>query len=77
MGQRLAPVGTRYLLAETFDADTALRLGLISEVTPTGQHVRRAVEIATVIASNAPLAIQAALASVRAAPSGRHVKPQA
>ena len=65
---RLGPVGTRYLLtAETFDADTALRLGLISEVTPTGQHVQRAVEIATVIASNAPLAIQAALASARAA----------
>lgn len=65
---RLGPAGTRYLLtAEGFDADTALRLGLISEVTPAGEHVRRAAEIARIIAANAPLAVQAALASARAA----------
>src|SRR5262249_52233303 len=65
---RLGPAGMRYLVtAETFDADAAFRLGLISEVTPTGQHLQRAVEIATAIAANAPLAVQAAIASARAA----------
>ncbi|MFH1573918.1 MAG: crotonase/enoyl-CoA hydratase family protein, partial [Acidobacteriota bacterium] len=65
---RLGPAGTRYLLtAERFDADTAFRLGLISEITPPGRHLDRALEIARVIAANAPLAVQAALASARAA----------
>ena len=65
---RLGPSGTRYLLsAETFDADTAFRLGLISEVTPVGEQLSRATEIARTIASNAPLAVQAAIASARAA----------
>src|SRR5262245_6744508 len=65
---RLGPAGMRYLLtAETFDADTAFRLGLISEVTPVGEHMQRAVDIAAMIAANAPLAVQAALASARAA----------
>jgi len=65
---RLGPAGTRYLLtAEGFDAETAFRLGLISEVTPAGEHLQRAIEIARIIASNAPLAVQAALTSARAA----------
>ena len=65
---RLGPAGTRYLLtAERFESDTAYRLGLISEVTAAGDHLVRAMEIARTIASNAPLAVQAALASSRAA----------
>ncbi len=58
----------RYLLtAERFDADAALRAGLVNEVVPEGQHLNRAIEIAQQIAANAPLAVQAALASARAA----------
>ena len=65
---RLGAAGMRYLLtAERFDAETALRAGLVNEVVPEGQHVERAVEIALLIAANAPLAVQAALASARAA----------
>jgi len=65
---RLGAAGMRYLLtAERFGADTALRVGLVSEVVPGGRHLERAVEIARLIAANAPLAVQAALASARAA----------
>ncbi len=65
---RLGPTATRYLLtAERFDAATAHRIGLVSEVVPVDQHLDRAVEIARSIAANAPLAVQAALASARAA----------
>ncbi len=53
--------------AERFDADTSLKAGLVSEVVPEGRHLERAVEIARLIAANAPLAVQAALASARAA----------
>jgi enoyl-CoA hydratase/carnithine racemase len=65
---RLGAAGTRYLLtAERFDAATALRAGLVNEVVPEGRHLDRAVEIARMVAENAPLAVQAALASARAA----------
>jgi enoyl-CoA hydratase/carnithine racemase len=65
---RLGAVGMRYLLtAELFDAEAALTAGLINEVVPEGQHLERAVEVARLIAANAPLAVQAALASARAA----------
>lgn len=65
---RLGPVGMRYLLtAERFDAEIAFRLGLISEIVPADRHLDRALELANRIASNAPLAVQAALASSRAA----------
>jgi enoyl-CoA hydratase len=65
---RLGPAGTRYLVTgERFDAETALRLGLISEIVPAGKHLERARELASLVAANAPLAIQAALASSRAA----------
>ena len=54
----------RYLLtAERFDADTALRAGLVTEEVAEGRHLERAVELARLIATNAPLAVQAALAS--------------
>jgi enoyl-CoA hydratase/carnithine racemase len=65
---RLGPAGTRYLItAERFDAETAFRLGLISEIVPAGKHLERARELANAVAANAPLAIQAALAAGRAA----------
>jgi len=65
---RLGPAGMRYLVsAERFDAATALRLGLVSEVVPANRHLDRALELAGVIAANAPLAVQVALASARAA----------
>jgi enoyl-CoA hydratase/carnithine racemase len=65
---RLGPSGMRYLLtAERFYAATALRLGLVSEVVSGHRHLERAVELARVVAANAPLAVQAALASARAA----------
>ena len=65
---KLGLAGMRYLLtAERFDAAVAYRLGLVSEVVPVGRHLERAVELANAIASNAPLGVQAALASARAA----------
>jgi enoyl-CoA hydratase len=65
---RLGAAGMRYLLtAERFDAETALSVGLVNEVVPEGQHLNRALEIARLIAANAPLAVQASLASARAA----------
>lgn len=65
---KLGPAGMRYLLtAERFDAEVAFRLGLVSEVVSAGRHLERAVEIARMIASNAPLGVQASLSSARAA----------
>jgi enoyl-CoA hydratase len=65
---RLGPAGMRYLLtAERFDASSALRLGLVSEVVPADTQLERAIELARLVAANAPLAVQAALASARAA----------
>lgn len=65
---RMGSVGVRCLLtAERFGVDTALKAGLVSDVVPEGDHLQRAVEIARLIAANAPLAVRAALASARAA----------
>ena len=49
------------------DANEALRLGLVSEVVPTDRLRARGLEIATEIASQAPLAVQATLANARQA----------
>jgi enoyl-CoA hydratase len=58
----------RYLLTgDSFDAATALRLGIVNEVVPVGTEKNRAFEIAEKIAAQAPLAVQATLASARAA----------
>jgi enoyl-CoA hydratase/carnithine racemase len=65
---RLGLSGLRYLLtAERFDAPTAYRLGLVGELVPAGRHVERAMELARILSANAPIAVQAALASARAA----------
>ncbi len=54
----------RYLLTgDEFDAETALRLGVVQEVVPHGRQLERAVEIATTIAEQAPLAVRATRAS--------------
>ncbi len=49
------------------DADEALRIGLVQEVVDPGEQVARAVELATEIAKQAPLAVQATRTSARLA----------
>ena len=58
----------RYMLTgDEFDAQEALRIGLVQEVVAPGQQLERALELAHRIAPAAPLAIQATLASARLA----------
>jgi enoyl-CoA hydratase len=58
----------RWLLtAEEFGAEEALRIGLVQEVVPAGQHVERALEIAQRIARQAPLGVRGTLANARTA----------
>lgn len=58
----------RFLLtAEEFGAQEAYRIGLVQEVVPVGQQLERAVQIAEVIAEQAPLGVQETLASARVA----------
>lgn len=57
----------RYLLTgDSFDAQEALRMNLVTEVVDPGQEFDRALELAGRIAAQAPLAVQATLASARA-----------
>lgn len=62
------------LTGEEFGAEEAYRIGLVQEITPRGKQVERATEIAHVIAKQAPLGVQATLASARA---GRAQGPKA
>lgn len=56
----------RYLLTgDEFDAGEALRMGLIQEIVEPGEQLDRAVAIATNISEQAPLGVQATLASAR------------
>lgn len=55
------------LTGDRFDAREALRIGLVQEVVPAGEALARATEVAERIAAQAPLAVQATLASARAA----------
>jgi len=57
------------LTGDRFDAAEALRIGLVQEVVPHGDHVDRALAIARSIAAQAPLAVQAVLANSRTAAS--------
>lgn len=58
----------RYLLTgDELSAPEALRLGLVQEVVETGKELLRAVELAQTIAAQAPLGVQATLASARLA----------
>lgn len=57
----------RYLLTgDTFDAAQAHEMGVVTEVCVPGQEFEIALEIANTIANQAPLAVQATLASARA-----------
>ncbi len=56
----------RYLLTgDAFGAAEAFRLGFVQEVVPAGRQLERAIEIATTIAAQAPLAVRASLAASR------------
>lgn len=58
----------RFLLtAEEFGAEEALRIGLVQEIVPPGQHVQRAIELAKVIARQAPLGVRGTLENARIA----------
>ena len=58
----------RYLLTgEEFDAQTALRLGFIQEIVEPGRQKDRALELAQVIAAQAPLAVRATIENARIA----------
>lgn len=46
------------LLCDEFSAAEAYRVGLVQEVVPVGRQVERTMELATIIARNAPLGIQ-------------------
>ena len=46
------------MLCDEFAAQEAYRIGLVQEVVPAGRQVDRAMEIARIIARNAPLGIQ-------------------
>lgn len=55
------------LTGETFDAQEALRIGLVQEVVFNDQVYNRAYDLAHRIADQAPLAVQATLANARLA----------
>ena len=58
----------RWLLTgDEFNAQEALRIGLVQEVVPAGKQLERALELAERIASRAPLAVYASLKSSRIA----------
>jgi enoyl-CoA hydratase/carnithine racemase len=61
----------RWLLTgDEFDAGEALRIGLVQEVVEAGHELARAIDLAEVIAAQAPLGVYATLASSRAAIPG-------
>jgi len=55
------------LTGDQFDAAEAHRIGLVQEVVPDGEQYDRGLELARKVAAQAPLAVQAALASARTA----------
>jgi enoyl-CoA hydratase len=55
------------LTGDTFDAVEAHRIGLVQEVVPDGEQYERGLELARRVASQAPLAVQAALKNARIA----------
>lgn len=56
----------RWLLTgDEFDAQEALRIGLIQEITENGKQLEKAVEIAEKIAKQAPLGVRATIESAR------------
>ncbi|QSQ10868.1 crotonase/enoyl-CoA hydratase family protein [Myxococcus landrumensis] len=58
----------RWLLTgDEFDAREAHRMGLVQEVVERGRHLERALALAETVAKQAPLGVQATLASARQA----------
>src|SRR5947209_2624488 len=58
----------RYLLtSDEFNADEALRIGLVQEVVEPGQQLARATQLAQVVSAQAPLGVRATLKSARLA----------
>jgi len=55
------------LTGDLFDANEAHRIGLVQEIVPDGEQYTRGLELARRVASQAPLAVQAALANARTA----------
>ena len=56
----------RWLLTgDEFDANEALRIGLVQETVEHGKHIEKAIEIAERISAQAPLGVQATIASAR------------
>lgn len=55
------------LTGDMFDAAEAHRIGIVQEVVPDGTQFDRALQLAERIAAQAPLAVQATLASARTA----------
>lgn len=53
------------LTAEPIGADRAARVGLVNQVVPREELLERAIQVATCIAENAPLAVQAIRRSLR------------
>lgn len=53
------------LTGDMFDTQEALRIGLIQEVVPRGRLFEHALELATRIAAQAPLAVQAVIRNAR------------
>src|SRR6266545_1066227 len=58
----------RFLLtAEEFGAAQAQRIGLVQEVVPAGRQLDRALELARLVAAQAPLGVRGTLANARVA----------
>ena len=55
------------LTADEFDAQEALRIGLVQQVVEPGQQLDRAKQIAQVIAAQSPLGVQGTLRNARLA----------
>ena len=56
----------RWLLTgDEFDANEALRIGLVQEITAHGKQIEKAVEIAETISKQAPLGVRATIESAR------------
>jgi enoyl-CoA hydratase/carnithine racemase len=60
------------MTGDPIDVDTAFRLGLVVEICDPGQTVARAVEIAAIIATRAPMAVQYTKDCIRVAVGATH-----
>ena len=64
------------MLCDEFDSAEAFRIGLVQEVVPAGTQVERAMEVARIINSNAPLGIQVTKEAGRTYVARRANRPQ-